>query len=140
MLQRPSAQRQHDPVIVAKSIERLSLIFAKNRFSFIAEDLGNGLPVRRFYHGIEIEEAPAEGFGKQRADGAFAGPHEASQDEAGEYSSAQPIRAGSSLRLCVLGHTTRAFIIRKRLVLAARRRVRGRDGVESFGNDPLPAG
>ena len=48
----------------------------------LGEDLGDGAVVAGFDLVVEIEEAPAEALGEERADGGFAGAHEAGEDDA----------------------------------------------------------
>ena len=57
------------------------LKLAEPGFAAGGEDLGDGLAFGRFNDGVDVDEAPAEMASEQAADGAFAGAHEAGQDD-----------------------------------------------------------
>lgn len=54
---------------------------AETGFTVIAEELGYGGAGALLEVGVEVEEVPVEARGKEAADGGFAGPHEAGQDQ-----------------------------------------------------------
>ena len=55
---------------------------AEGGFAMTGEKLGDGCAGFGLNHVIQVNEGPAEALGQERADGAFAGAHEAGQDYA----------------------------------------------------------
>jgi len=51
-------------------------------FAVTGEEFGDGCASFGFDHIVEVDEGPAETLGEQRAHGAFAGAHEAGEDDA----------------------------------------------------------
>ena len=53
-------------------------------FAVAGEEIGDGCAGFGLDHVIDIDELPAEARGEERADGAFAGAHEAGEDDAAQ--------------------------------------------------------
>jgi hypothetical protein len=81
---RAAAEGEDDVVLAEEGGKGGRLEMAEVGFAEFGEDLGDGAVVAEFDFVIEVEEAPAEAVGEERAGGGFAGAHEAGEDEAGE--------------------------------------------------------
>jgi hypothetical protein len=66
------------------------------------EKFGNGCASLGLDHVIQVNEGPAEALGQERANGAFAGAHEAGQDDAARR---DWLRIGRGFGLGWAGHS-----------------------------------
>ncbi len=77
-----SSEGEDDVALAEEGGEGGGLEVAEVGFAVLGEDLGDGAVVAGFDLVVEIEEAPAEALGEERAGGGFAGAHEAGEDDA----------------------------------------------------------
>ena len=75
------AGRQDVPRIVEETRDHALLAVAKGRFSVAVEYFTDGTAGRRLDLGIGIDEGQAQTLREAAADGGFAGPHQANQDD-----------------------------------------------------------
>lgn len=77
MLDCAATEGEDEGVRGGEAGDGLVLAVAEGGFAMTGEEFGDGCAGLGFNYVVKIDEGPAEALGKERADGAFAGAHEA---------------------------------------------------------------
>jgi hypothetical protein len=77
-----AAKSEDEGVRGGEAGDGFMLADAEGRFAVAGEELGNSCAGFGLDYVVKVDEGPAEALGEERANGSFAGAHEAGQDDA----------------------------------------------------------